>query len=259
MGEESIMVSLHADHWIENREAFAEDLRAAVALAEDGRLGLIGIRPTSPHTGFGYIECGNPLPVARADQTAFDVRSFREKPDQDTARRYVEAGNFLWNSGMFFWKTSRILADLSTFEPEIQKAFESFFLQHTDGIPEGPLAETYSRIKSIAIDHAVVENAKELAVLPARFDWKDLGSFDAIQDCFGADNHGNSLHGPLVFQKDCNGLTVDSDAAVTACIGIQDVAVIVDRGCVLVVHRDQAQDIRKVVEFLRSQGRDDLL
>lgn len=256
-----IMISLHADHVIGNVEVFQKDLMRAISIAEHGYLTLLGIKPSRPDTGFGYIERGEPLSGKPGEAGGFKVATFREKPSLEVAKQYLSSGKFYWNSGYFVWRVDVILEEI---QKHLPKTFQLLSDLTQDGrvslqsIPTDALQKTYAALDNIAIDNAVLEVSQNVAVVEGDFDWNDLGSWDALDQSFPTDASGNLTSGD-VFMIDCKNTTVDSDKDFIACIGLEDVVVVSHQGAILVCRKDCAQDVKKVVEHLRSEKRTDLL
>ncbi len=253
-----IIISLHADALVKNLSAFHQAVHSMVAAAQENFLGLLGITPSYPETGYGYIEKSTHL--AHLGST-FKVKSFREKPAKDLADQYVKSGRFLWNSGIFAWRTDVIREELETFLPEALKPL--YELEGADNaasfgaIPAAKFAAAYAKLPSIAIDPAVLEKSQRVVVLEADIGWKDVGSWDALDDSFTPDAQGNLFFGKVT-AIDCEGVTVDSDAPLVACLGVKDIVVVCSEGAILVCPKDRAQDVKKIVEQLKAQGRADL-
>ncbi|MBI3158783.1 MAG: mannose-1-phosphate guanylyltransferase [Chloroflexi bacterium] len=258
---QAVMAMLTADHYIENIPVFLQTLRAAQAAAEEGHLVTLGIAPTYPATGFGYIEQGASL-GERAGLEVFEARSFKEKPDLETARKFLADNDHAWNSGMFIWKVERVLGEFERQMPDLYRQLQV--------IPPGGGAEALKAAwdgiparDSISIDFGVMEGAERVAVIPASgLGWNDIGSWNALFDVIAPDAAGNIIHcddhinidsqGSLVIANGSSGRTVVT-------IGVRDL-VIVDTGDVLLVcHKEQAQDVRKVVELLKQANRNNLL
>jgi mannose-1-phosphate guanylyltransferase len=249
-----IMVSLHADALIKNLDAFRQTLHGMVRSAREGYLALLGITPEYPETGYGYIERGAELTSLRG---TFQVSSFREKPDRHLALQYLETGRFLWNSGIFAWRIDVILEELQRFLPASMQALRALGAEQPatslTSLPWNQVDQTYRNLPSIAIDPAVLERSQRVAVLEADIGWKDVGSWDALDQCFSPDAQQNLFFGPVT-ALECQGLTVDSDAQMVACIGLKDMVVVASQGAILVCPKDRAQEVRKIVEALKSQG-----
>jgi mannose-1-phosphate guanylyltransferase len=254
----ALIGSFAADHVITEPERFAACVREAADVAATGLLVTIGIEPTSPATGFGYIRQGDPIP---AFATARAVRSFVEKPDAERARAYVASGEYRWNAGMFVARASVLLDLLAREHPDMAAALRSIAAQ-----PER-LEKLWPGLTRIAIDHAVAEPAAaagEVAVVPGDFGWVDLGDFAALHALLGGadadDGAGNDVRvlgeGDVVAEQS-SGLVVPSGRAV-AVLGLQDVVVVDTGDTVLVTDLAHAQEVKGLVERMRAAGRGDL-
>lgn len=254
-----IMVSLHADHIIEDTESFYNAINAAVKLATENQLALLGITPTYPETGYGYIESGK---KHESIEGTFHVKSFREKPDFLTAKQYLETGKFSWNAGIFVWKTEVLINELkerltNTITP-LEKLIENCENHSFTTATIQELANTYSQLPKISIDHAVLETSNKVAVVPADLGWQDVGSWSAVELCSELDEDGNSLKGDVI-AIDSSKITVDTDGPLIACVGLKDLVVVASGGAILVCPKERAQDVRKVVEKLKETSRNDFL
>jgi len=256
-----VMVSLHADHIIRNEDEFRHDLSRAVNISEHGYLTLMGVTPAYPETGYGYIECGEPLKDTPDKSQGFSVASFREKPELETAQKYIEQGSFFWNSGYFIWQTKTLLSELQTYLPNTLDLLSNLTENRTklfSEIPTKSLAPVYASLQNIAIDPAVLEVSKKVALIKTDFGWYDIGSWDALAKCFETDSKGNLSLGDT-FLIDCQNTTVDSDGPFVACIGLKDVVVVHNKGAILVCPSERAQEVKNVVAYLKENGRSELL
>lgn len=258
-GSDPIMLCLAADHVIRKEKAFQDLLLQAIDIARQDYLALLGIVAQSPETGYGYIEAGPPLqpPTSGARQVA----SFREKPDRASAEAMLRAGNYFWNSGMFVWRNAVILRELERRLPAAVNTLRGISPHPALGyldLPSGALAAAYKNLPKISIDHAVVELAEKLAVLPADIGWFDVGSWDALSRCFAAHESDNIAFGDNLM-LDCHATTIDSDGPFVATIGTRDLVVVAAKGAILVCDRNRAQDVRQVVDWLKTHGRQELL
>lgn len=254
--KEPVMISLHADALIKKLDMFHETLHEMVKAAKEGFVTLLGITPEYPETGYGYIEKGEKLSTLGS---AFKVSSFREKPNAELAKDYIATRRFLWNSGIFCWQISTVLEELQRFVPASMAKLEQVLgssRSFTD-VPREKLTETYNQLESIAIDPAVLEKSSRVAVVEADIGWKDVGSWDALDQCFKADANGNLFYGDAI-AIDSKGITVDSDAKVVACIGVKDLIIVCSEGAVLVCPKDKAQDVKKIVDELKKRGQSQL-
>lgn len=238
-----VMISLHADHVIENVPAFLKALDDATKVARTGKLTLVGITPKYAETGYGYIERGPALP---APLTGAAVASFREKPDRTTAETFLKRGNFLWNAGMFVWRIDVFLEELTRTLPV---AVETLAKVLNGGSTS--LAEAYKGLPKISIDNALLEVSRNVAVVEADIGWQDVGSWDALARCFNPDAQGNLGYGD-VLMLDTRDTTVDTDGPFVAALGLSGMVVVVSDGAVLVCPRDKAQDVKNVVEWLKT-------
>ncbi len=202
-GEDATMLVLPSDHLISDVAGFAAAVRAAQALAEQGYLVTFGITPTSPETGFGYIEADDARKLGAA---GLAVRRFVEKPAREKAEAYLATGRYYWNSGMFCFRVGDFLGELARCAPEVSAAVTAAW-QATSRkeLPVAIDAESFARIADISVDYAVMEKAARVAVVPGRFDWSDIGSWQALGDLVPADAAGNRVQGEavLVDSKDC--------------------------------------------------------
>ena len=249
-GDKVVMLVLPADHLIRDEAGFRKAVAEARKLAADGWLVTFGIRPTGPETGFGYIEAGEPLSA-----NAFDVKRFVEKPDLATAKAYIAEGRYTWNSGMFCASAVAIIEAMRAHAPEVLKAVEAT-LAATDYaktpriLPEAPFAKA----PDVSFDYAVMEKAGKRAVVPASFDWNDIGSWSALAELTSPDAQGNRVSGEAVL-IDAAGCFVQSDRMVAA-VGVEDLLIIDTPDALLVSRRDRAQDVKSVVQRLKLVSHD---
>ena len=253
-GNDAIMVVMPADHLIQDEEAFRAAVKHAVALAECGHLVTFGIVPTAPETGFGYIERGAPLD----EHGAARVAQFKEKPDLQTASHYLDSGNFLWNSGMFCFSIASVLAELQTHAPELLEQADACLaasnLVEAGGCLQQELsASHFEQMSDISIDYALMERSDNVVVVPASFDWSDIGSWGAVSSLIAADAQNNRASGEALF-IDSHHNFVQSDGRMVATVGVDNLIVIDTADAVLVAHADRAQDVRKVVKQLKDQA-----
>ncbi len=239
----AIMAALPSDHHIGDTPAFRTALETAFAAAEaDDVIVTIGIEPTHAHTGFGYLEVGED----RGDGTR-EVKRFVEKPDAATAQRYLDAGNYLWNGGIFVLRAQRLLDELERQMPDTFAGLR----QRAD--------EAYTALPSISIDYGVMEHATDVVTVPGDFGWHDLGSWASLAEVNPVDENGNIVRGKTILD-DASDNIVYSDGGVVALIGVSDLVVVQSGNAVLVVPRDRAQEVRHVVEILQNDpDGDDLL
>ena len=242
---------LPADHVIRNRQGYGETLNRAFEAAEaSASLITIGVKPSEPATGYGYIRVGG---VDREVRGAplFRVGEFVEKPDRATAQSYLAAGNFFWNAGMFVWRASVIERAFSQFKPALHEGLQAI----RAGLEAGKkareaMADTYPRLERISVDYAILERATNVAMVEAAFDWDDVGSWTALARHCERDEWGNAGKGSFVADQSANNIVVSEDGHLTALIGVEDLIVVHTPDASLVCHKDKAQDLKKVVESI---------
>lgn len=251
---EAVIGSFAADHVIPDAEAFRACVAEAVEVARDGQLVTIGIEPTHPSTGFGYIQMGTRIP---GRPTARRVRQFVEKPDARRAAAYLSTGEFRWNAGMFVVRASVLLDLLRRWHPALADGVRAI------AADPARLDEVWPSLEKIAIDHAVAEPASDIgvvAVVPGDFAWDDIGDFSSLSALLPEPDTGPRILGDasLVHSVDSTGLVSPRGGRPVAVVGLTDVVVIDSGDAVLVTTRERAQDVKKVVEQLKALGRTDL-
>ncbi|PQV49091.1 mannose-1-phosphate guanylyltransferase/mannose-6-phosphate isomerase [Paraburkholderia sp. BL21I4N1] len=250
---ESLLLVLPSDHVIAGEAAFVKAASDAAQIAKDGFLVTFGITPTEPHTGYGYIRAGASLVDG---SQAFAVDSFVEKPDAETAQRFIAQGGYYWNSGMFMLKASTYMEELRRFEPEIALQAELALkaAQHDNDFVR--LDEpAFSASPNISVDNAVMEKTKRAAVVTvADLGWNDIGSWTALADIAERDAQGNALFGDVLTDAVSNSY-IRAEHRLVAAIGLDNVVIVETADAVLVAHRDQAQDVKKIVAQLNAMGR----
>ncbi len=260
---EATMIVLPADHVIRNVEAFHHVLRAAVHKAQTpGALVTIGIDPTHPATGYGYVQFDDraPEPMEGAPSGAppvYPVRTFAEKPDLATAERFLDSGDFLWNSGMFIWRADSILDQMARHLPEAHAAFaQAAGAFGTEG--EGAAVEAAFRDSpSISIDYGVMERAEHVHVVRGAFGWSDVGDWRAVYDLSEKDEHGNVLHGDALMH-DASRCYVESETGrLVVLVGMHDAVVVDTEDALLVCSRSSTQQVKNVVEYLHAHQLDE--
>ncbi|HEY6100421.1 MAG TPA: mannose-1-phosphate guanylyltransferase [Anaeromyxobacter sp.] len=257
-----VVAMLPADHHISRPKAFRDAVASAAELAAGGAIATIGIHPSRPETGYGYLKLGPRLSVrgrAKGRAPAHKVERFVEKPDVVTAARYLADGGYLWNSGIFLFRADVILDEIRRAMPVLGEQLD--VIQGTLGTPA--YARTLRRVfpdcPSISIDYGVMEKSKRIAVVPADFGWSDVGSFAALADVRPTDHLGNVAEGDAFVIDGRNNVVVANGKRPVAVVGIEDVVVVDAGDAVLVCRRDRAQDVRKVVEELSRRGREEVL
>jgi mannose-1-phosphate guanylyltransferase / mannose-6-phosphate isomerase len=250
--EDPLLLVLPADHVIANREAFVAAARVAAEAAAGGRLVTFGIVPTRPETGYGYIRRGQ----SRGSWAV--VEEFAEKPDAEKARRYVDSGQYLWNSGMFLFSAKSFLAEVWKHAPKVLEASRRAVEDaKTDG-DYTRLGPAFLDAPSDSIDYAVMEKTDKAAVVPLDAGWSDVGSWAALHDVVDRDAAGNAATGDVIVES-CRNSYVAARSRLVAAIGLEDVIVVETPDAVLVVSRDHAQSVKHVVDALKANNRSDVL
>ncbi|MFA7461756.1 MAG: mannose-1-phosphate guanylyltransferase [Anaerovoracaceae bacterium] len=247
---EAVMLVLPADHLIFEEEDFRSTLLYAADLARRTKgLVTIGIRPTAPETGYGYIEKGTPIDGDKA----FSVLSFREKPDLETALSFLESNAFFWNSGMFAWKVSAIMEAIERYLPDLHERLLVLekYLDTPD--EERVLREVYEAVTPISIDYGVMEKADNVLMVTGNFRWNDLGSWDALADIYPRDENDIGGRGLVITVDSTNSLVLGKDKLI-ALVGIKDLVVVESDNAILVMKRGRSQDVRKIVKQLENKS-----
>ncbi len=255
---DALMAVLPADHFIAQPDKYRKIVSAALDLArEPGRMIVLGIPPTRPDTGFGYVErFGDAL--GPSGFPAFAVRRFTEKPVFDLAKQYVASGNFQWNAGMFFWRVSTFLENLKRFLPKTYEALESLAESIGKKTYERRLREIYPKLENISVDYAILENATRqegsprVFVIPADVGWSDIGSWAAVYELLAKQSGDNVLVGQGL-ALDATGNFLYSPTKFVAAIGIRDLIVVETPDALLIVPRDRAQEVAKIVKSLEER------
>ncbi len=252
---DATMAVLPADHVIGNVEAFHNTLRVALEAAQEpDALVTIGIEPTYPATGYGYIQYDGDAADDGALQ-AHPVRTFAEKPDQSTAERFIDSGDFLWNSGMFIWRADTILDQIQEHLPDAHEAFASVRQAGDDTGPD-TLETAFRNSPRISIDYGVMEQADSVYVVPGAFDWNDVGDWRAVYDLSEKNELGNVIEGNVIMQ-DSSRCYVQAGDRLVVLVGIHDCVVVDTDDAVLVCNRESAQQVKQVVEYLHAHQFED--
>lgn len=249
-GSDSLMLVLAADHLIADQAGFTGSVTEAVKLAGDDYLVTFGIEPTSPETGFGYIEKGDAL------ESGHKVACFVEKPNLEMAKAYVASGKYLWNSGMFCFKAGVFLKELKKSAPEVANAVNACW-QAMQPLNDPQMAEIpmelFQVVPDISIDYAVMEQSDKVVMVPGNFGWNDIGSWNAVRNLVQQDAAGNGALGEAIF-VDTQNTFVQSEGRLVATVGISDLLIIDTPDALLVAHPDKAQEVKKVVAQLKSDN-----
>ena len=250
---DAVMVVLPSDHAIGNTSEYLAIISAAAKVAnqEEG-LVTIGIKPTGPETGFGYIEQGQSSGNVSGKEI-FRVKSIREKPDLLKAREFVQSGKFYWNSGMFIWKASTILKEIERCLPDLYTGLIKIKEVLGTSREAVIVPKVYKGLASISIDYGVMEKADNAFMLPGDFGWSDVGSWDALWEISAKDNQGNALTGggSAIF-TDTEGALVYSPKKLVALVGVKDLIIVETKDALLICQKGRSQDVKKVVDTLEA-------
>lgn len=250
---EAVIAVFPSDHYIRARELFVRNISEACIAAKQGWIVTLGIRPTRPETGYGYIRRGEPLPMQGIGEI-YTAARFAEKPSLDKAREYAASGEYYWNSGIFIFSAATILDKLKRFLPSHYQALEK--IKGLGNTTENVKAyeELYASMDKISVDYGIMERSDKVAVIPADIGWSDVGSWKALYDILEKDSSGNVIHGDARAYDARNSLVWSSGKLVTA-LGCDDAAVIETDDAVLVCPLERSQDVRSIAEGLLKQGR----
>lgn len=254
---DGIMLITPADHYIEDIPALTEIFNTAITTAENqDKLITIGLKPTFPSTGFGYIRYDS-----GTNDAVKPVIEFREKPDEDTARKYVESGQYAWNSGMFIWKASLILKKLKEYVPDIYEDLKTIGEAINTPNEQKVLREVYPRIRKISMDYAVMEPSAakgDVLVIPGDCGWNDVGSWDMMDILHAPDKNGNVLLGDVFAINTKDAVIFSSSRTVTA-VDVENIVIVETPDAIMVCRKDKAQEVKKIVDSLNEAGRKELL
>lgn len=251
----AITVILPADHLILDKQGFQATIDRAVKFAESSdSLVTIGIKPTRPETGYGYIQFID-------DEVAegiYRVQTFAEKPNISTARRFIEAGDFLWNSGMFIWKTEVILNEISIYLPELYEGLLNIESAIGAENYKEVLTNVYGQLINVSIDYGIMEKSSKVYLTKGEFSWSDVGSWEEVYQLSDKDENGNAIKGDVYTENTYNSYLF-SPKKFTAVIGLENVMVIETENALLICNRENAQDVKHVVDHLKMNNKDEHL
>ena len=245
---DALMLVLPSDHLIKQNERFLDILKHACETAEkDTNLVTIGITPSYPETGYGYIK----FMKENADGAAYPVEQFVEKPDLETAKTYLEAGSYLWNSGMFVWKVSSILKNIREFMPDTYSGLMNIRAAIGTGEEQAVLEQEFSGFESQSIDYGIMEKAEHIYIIPGSFGWDDVGSWLAVERIQKADENGNVIQGNIaaVDTKNC---VLQGGSKLIAAVGLEDIVIVDTEDATLVCAKNDTNNIKKIIEHLKN-------
>ncbi len=291
---DSVMGILPADHVVKNKEQFLDTMKCAFNVAREGYLVTIGIKPVRPETGYGYIQAGEPLstpplnPLPQGEgryegtianpppltgggagegerrtssgetRGIFYVDRFAEKPDIDTAKKYVADGHYFWNSGMFVWKTSVVIDEIERHMPLLGEGLNEIRSAIGSSDEASVISKVFAGLEPVSIDYGIMEKSDKVVVIPADLGWSDVGSWTALDDITAKDARGNVIAGNVVDVESRDSIIYASNRLV-ATAGLNDMVVVDTEDATLVCHKDRAQDVKKIVEELKRRGAEEHL
>ncbi len=246
----AVMIVAPSDHWIEDEDAFAENVKTCFEQAKtEEALFTLGIKPTFPNTGFGYIEYDK--------QDAAEVKKvnqFREKPDYKTAKSFLEQGNFLWNAGIFIWSAATIVNAFKKLQPELYQLFSSGNKVYNTDQESAFIKENYGKAANVSIDYAILEKTKEIYVLPATFDWNDLGTWGALYDKLDKDEYNNAIvNAKVLLNESSNNMIRTHKEKVVVIDGLNDYIVVDKEDVLLICPKKKEQEIKQVLNAVKDK------
>ena len=246
---DAVMVVAPSDHWIEDENAFAQNLKHCFDFCtKENALMTLGIQPTFPNTGFGYIEYDK-----KDTNTIKKVSQFREKPDYETAKSFLKSGNFLWNGGIFIWSIKSITEAFEKFQPQMNALFTKGLESYNTIAEKSFIAENYALAENVSIDYAVMESAKNVYVLPATFDWNDLGTWGSLHEKLPKDENNNAVvNATVLLNNSSSNIISTSKDKVVIIDGLEDF-IIVDKDNVLLIYpKSKEQEIKGIASQLKK-------
>ena len=247
---DAIMIVAPSDHWIEDESTFSNNVQQAFDFcSKNDALMTLGIQPTFPNTGYGYIEF---------NKTTFNdiksVNQFREKPDYETAKEFISQGNFLWNAGIFMWSVKSVVAAFQNNQPVLYELFKSGLSKYNTDQENDFIQENYAKSENISVDYAIMETSKNVYVIAAEFDWNDLGTWGSLYDKLDKDTSGNAVVNARTLTEDASGNMIrTANNKIVVVDGLQDY-IIVDKEDVLLIYpKSKEQDIKKVLQKVKGK------
>ncbi|RKD32266.1 mannose-1-phosphate guanylyltransferase [Thermohalobacter berrensis] len=256
---DAVMLVLPSDHLIKNNEKFIDVLKTAKEVAEQGEnLVTIGIRPQYPETGYGYINFEEKIDSINGNDV-LKVNRFVEKPDKETAKKYLESGKYLWNSGMFAWKVSTILKCMEMYMPELYKGLMKIKEAIGTDKEEEVLCSEYSKFESISIDYGIMEKAESIFVIPGDFGWDDVGSWTSLERINNPDKEGNVVKGDNVITLDTKKCIIEGSNKLIATIGVEDLVIVDTDDATLICSKEKSQQVKNLLKKIKIMKKENYL
>lgn len=248
---EAVMIILPSDHLIKDNKKFINVLETAVEVAQQGEnLVTIGITPTHPETGYGYINFDEKIEEINGNDVLI-VNKFVEKPDKQTAKKYLETKKYLWNSGMFVWKASTILNSIEKYMPRMYEGLMKIQVSIGTKEEKDVLFEEYSKFESISIDYGIMEHADSIYMIPGDFGWDDVGSWTALERTNDVDKNGNVMNGNII-SLDTKNCIIEGTDKLIATIGLENLVIVDTDHATLICSKDRAQDVKKILQKIEE-------
>ncbi|KJD37049.1 mannose-1-phosphate guanylyltransferase [Tamlana sedimentorum] len=247
---DAVMIVAPSDHWIEDEATFSKNVEQAFEFCSDNdALMTLGIQPTFPNTGYGYIEFDK-----AATNDIKSVNQFREKPDYETAKSFIDQGNFLWNAGIFMWSAKSVVKAFESNQPELYKHFEAGISVYNTEAEAAFIKENYPLAENISVDYAIMEKSKNVYVIAAEFDWNDLGTWGSLYDKLGASDNGNAVVNARTLVEDAQGNMIRTkNDKIVVIDGLNDYIVVDKEEVLLIYPKSKEQDIKKVLQKVKDK------
>ncbi|TXD82842.1 mannose-1-phosphate guanylyltransferase [Subsaximicrobium wynnwilliamsii] len=247
---DAVMIVAPSDHWIEDENAFAQNVQKAFDFcSKHDALMTLGIQPTFPNTGYGYIEYDK-----TSEEEIKPVSQFREKPDYDTAKSFIAQGNFLWNAGIFMWSVKSVVEAFRNNQAELYQLFETGINDYNTDREHDFISQNYAKAENISVDYAIMESSKNVYVLPATFDWNDLGTWGSLYDKLDKDEADNAVVNAKTLTQDASGNMIRSKAnKIVVVDGLKDYIIVDKEEVLLIFPKTKEQDIKKVLQKVKDK------
>ncbi|WP_369996556.1 mannose-1-phosphate guanylyltransferase [Winogradskyella sp.] len=247
--EDAVMIVAPSDHWIEDEQAFSDNVKTAFDFCEtNDALMTLGVTPTFPNTGYGYVEYDK-----SSNSEIKSVDQFREKPDYETAKSFLDQGNFLWNAGIFMWSVKSVVSAFKTNQPELFQLFMSGYDAYNTEQEDDFIRNNYSKAENVSVDYALMEKSDNVFVIPATFDWNDLGTWGSLYDKLDKDNHNNAIVNSKVLAEDASGNMIRSQKdKIVVVDGLKDYIIVDKNEVLLIFPKAKEQDIKKVLQNVKA-------
>ncbi|MGA1862851.1 mannose-1-phosphate guanylyltransferase/mannose-6-phosphate isomerase [Deferribacter thermophilus] len=236
-----------SDHIISPASEFADYVKLAEQFAKDGYIVTFGVVPTKPETGYGYIEKSNKKLFDEDGKTVYEVKQFHEKPDLNTAKKYLESGKFFWNSGIFMFSIETFIEEIEKYEPEIYELFSNSF---------ETMKKDFHKMPEISIDYAIMEKSKKVVVIPINITWSDIGSWDSVYEVLPKDENNNVIKGNVVSKNSKNSLILGSKRLLCT-VGVDDLIIADTDDAILIAKKGYSQQVKDIVELLKKEEREE--